>query len=50
MKSDVWTEEQVRLMEVGGNTKLRTFLQRYDLETIKDVKVKYATKAADYYR
>ena len=50
VKSDVWSEEQVRLMELGGNTKLRTFLQRYDLETIKDIKVKYATKAVAYYR
>ena len=29
---------------------MRTFLQRYDLETIQDIKVKYTTKAAAYYR
>ena len=29
---------------------MRTFLQRYDLETIQDLKVRYATKAAAYYR
>ena len=50
MSSDVWTDEQVRLMEVGGNTKMRTFLQRYDLETIQDINVRYTTKAVAYYR
>ena len=50
INSDVWTEEFLKLVEAGGNTKMRTFLQRYDLETIKDLKVRYATKAAAYYR
>ena len=29
---------------------MRTFLQRYDLETIQDINVRYTTKAVAYYR
>jgi hypothetical protein len=33
----------------GGNEKLRSFLEQYNLEN-EDIKVKYNTKAADFYR
>ena len=40
----------MKLIEEGGNAKLKAFFQTYDLNEIYDVKIKYNTKAADYYR
>jgi len=37
-------------MEQGGNDKLKDFFALYDLNDIYDIKVKYNTVAADYYR
>jgi len=37
-------------MEQGGNDKLRDYLAAYDLNEIQDIKLKYNTLAADYYR
>ena len=47
---DMWTEKQLRQMEQGGNDKLKDFFALYDLNDIFDIKVKYNTVAADYYR
>ena len=38
------------MIEEGGNAALRQFFQTYDLNDIYDIKIKYNTKAADYYR
>ena len=37
-------------MQQGGNRKLHEFLNVYNLTDVIDIKVKYNTKAADYYR
>lgn len=37
-------------MESGGNKKLQDFFNVYSLNDIYDIKVKYSTKAADFYR
>ena len=37
-------------MQQGGNRKLAEFLAVYSLTDVIDIKVKYNTKAADYYR
>lgn len=47
---DMWAEKQLKLMEEGGNTRFKAFLQTYLLDEIHDIKVKYNTKAASYYR
>jgi len=47
---DMWTEKQLRQMEQGGNDKLKDFFALYDLNDVFDIKVKYNTVAADYYR
>jgi len=47
---DMWTEKQLKLIEEGGNAKLKAFFQTYELNDVYDIKVKYNTKAADYYR
>ena len=38
------------MIEEGGNAALRQFFQTYDLNDVYDIKIKYNTKAADYYR
>lgn len=47
---DMWTEKQLNQMEQGGNRKLQAFFAEYNLSDVYDIKVKYNTKAADYYR
>ena len=47
---DMWTEKQLRQMQQGGNRKLHEFLCVYNLDDVIDIKVKYNTKAVDYYR
>ena len=47
---DMWTEKQLRQMEQGGNRKLQEFLAQYALTDVIDIKVKYNTRAADFYR
>ena len=37
-------------MEEGGNSKLKAFLLTYNLDKLQDIKIKYQTKALDYYR
>ena len=46
----MWTEKQLKLIEEGGNGKLREYFQTYELNDVYDIKIKYNTKAADYYR
>lgn len=47
---DMWTEKQLKQMENGGNRKLHEFFSNYSLNDIYDIKVKYSTKAAEFYR
>lgn len=37
-------------MQQGGNAKLQEFMGTYGLQDVYDIKVKYNTKAADFYR
>ena len=37
-------------MEEGGNSKFKEFLSSFGLDQTKDIKIKYKTKAADFYR
>ena len=37
-------------MENGGNKKLQEYLSDYSLNDVYDIKVRYNTKAADFYR
>ena len=47
---DMWTEKQLKLIKAGGNNKLKEYFKRFGLDNIYDTKIKYNTKAADYYR
>jgi hypothetical protein len=41
---DMWTEKQLKLLEFGGNHKLRVFCEMYNLMSV-DIKLRYQTKA-----
>eukprot|EP00811_Abedinium_folium_P026752 NODE_3976_length_1954_cov_4.209633.p1 GENE.NODE_3976_length_1954_cov_4.209633~~NODE_3976_length_1954_cov_4.209633.p1 ORF type:complete len:523 (-),score=136.10 NODE_3976_length_1954_cov_4.209633:384-1745(-) len=47
---DSWKPQQLRLMELGGNRKLREFLRKHKILDNTPIAVKYNTRAADWYR
>ena len=46
---DGWNEKQLKMMERGGNHKLRLFFAEYDLLD-ESPNIRYKTIAAQYYR
>lgn len=49
LKLDGWTESQLETMEMGGNKRLKLFLENYGIPHTPPI-LKYQTKAAHYYR
>ena len=47
---DQWTQEQVNIMKVGGNQRLRDFLTTYEMPENIDKKQIYCSKLMHYYR
>ena len=47
---DQWTQEQVNIMKVGGNQRLRDFLTTYNMPEDIDKKKIYCSKLMNYYR
>lgn len=45
----MWTPKQIKLLELGGNARLKEFFTKYDLQD-EDIVTKYNSKAAVYYR
>jgi hypothetical protein len=41
----MWSEKQLGIMDKGGNDRMHTFFEKYDLNT-EPVDVKYMSKAA----
>ena len=46
---DKWSEDQIKVMEISGNERLKTFFMCYNIK-IQPGAFKYQTKAAQYYR
>jgi len=46
---DNWNEEQIRVLRLGGNIRLKTFLERYKLGGMPFTE-QVCTKACIYYR
>ncbi len=46
---DTWMENQLKLMALGGNKKLKEFFQNYDLND-ESIQVKYNTRVSEYNR
>lgn len=47
---DAWSQDQLKKMQLGGNDKLNSFLKLYGVEKFTDIKDKYNTQAAGFYR
>jgi len=47
---DQWTQEQVNIMKVGGNQRLKDFLTTYNMPEDIDKKRIYCSKLMNYYR
>ncbi|SBS88902.1 ADP-ribosylation factor GTPase-activating protein, putative [Plasmodium ovale] len=49
IKMDIFTDEQLKYMDKGGNKKFQTYLENYGINDFIPER-KYRTKAADHYR
>jgi ADP-ribosylation factor GTPase-activating protein 1 len=47
---DAWNPDQLKRMQAGGNGSLNTFLTKYGVTKHTDIKEKYNSKAAEFYR
>jgi ADP-ribosylation factor GTPase-activating protein 1 len=47
---DAWNPDQLKRMQAGGNGKLNTFFQQYGVPKHTDIKEKYNSKPAEFYR
>lgn len=46
---DTWSNEQLKQMALGGNKKLKSYFQNYDLND-EAIEQRYKTRAAEFYR
>ena len=46
---DAISDKQLKILDIGGNKKFKEFMEIYNLNS-EPSKVKYRTKAAEYYR
>lgn len=47
---DAWNPDQLKRMQLGGNDKLNNFLAQYGVSKTVDIRDKYNSKAAEFYR
>ena len=49
---DVWNDEEMIMMAMGGNNRMRDHLSKFDLmgEGAKDIVSRLRSRAAEYYR
>mmetsp|Transcript_15361 Transcript_15361/g.30242 ORF Transcript_15361/g.30242 Transcript_15361/m.30242 type:complete len:386 (+) Transcript_15361:81-1238(+) len=47
---DSWKPLQLRLMELGGNQRLRAFFRQHNISDNTPIRQKYSTRAAEWYR
>lgn len=47
---DAWNPDQLKRMQLGGNGKLNSFLSQYGVDKHVEIKEKYNSKAAEFYR
>lgn len=47
---DSWSKDQLKKMQCGGNGKLNSFLKQYGVEKSTDIKDKYNSRAAEFFR
>ncbi|CAK0786036.1 hypothetical protein CVIRNUC_009249 [Coccomyxa viridis] len=47
---DAWSPDQLRKMQLGGNDTLNNFLSKYSVDKFTEIKDKYNSQAAEYFR
>lgn len=47
---DAWSPEQLQRMQLGGNDALNAFLKTYGVDKYTDIRDKYNSQAAEFYR
>merc|ERR1719247_693781 len=47
---DTWKPLQLKLMELGGNQRLKDFFKQHNIPEDMPIKQKYNTRAAEWYR
>ncbi|DBB12132.1 hypothetical protein WJX82_005961 [Trebouxia sp. C0006] len=47
---DAWSPEQLKRMQLGGNDALNVFLKNYGVDKYTDIRDKYNSQAAEFYR
>ena len=47
---DAWNPDQLKKMQCGGNSAMNEFFQRYGVQKHTDIKDKYNSQAAEFYR
>jgi len=47
---DNWNSSQIKTLKIGGNLRLKNFLNEYIVPEKSDPEFKYFIKATDYYR
>jgi ADP-ribosylation factor GTPase-activating protein 1 len=47
---DAWNPDQLKRMQLGGNSKFNNFISPYGIPKNTEIKEKYNTKAAEFYR
>lgn len=47
---DAWSQDQLKKMQLGGNEKLNAFLKQYGVDKHTEIKDKYSSQAAGFYR
>ena len=51
LEVDVWTEQEINILKLGGNSKFTELIKSYNIPLTKEnQEYKYYTKAAQYYR
>nr|CCA14057.1 ADPribosylation factor GTPaseactivating protein putative [Albugo laibachii Nc14] len=47
---DEWTEDQLKVMQLGGNAEARKFFKQYGVHEVTSIDAKYNTKGAQLYK
>lgn len=50
LSMDEWDNNQIELMKIGGNERLKNFIKEYDINNDMSIEKKYKLIALDYYR
>jgi hypothetical protein len=50
IKLDTWTKAQIIFLKSGGNSKLKAYFEKYNIQDNSPIEFKFKTKASQHYR